>query len=313
MAPKSLKKTARKSARRSARRSAKKTARKSVRRSARKTCKSGKRRSRMSGRCKISPAKKYSPKKRSPGRPKKKEAPRESAKDFPEGTLKKGNDGFYKVQVDSKGRHTWKKCSASVNGRVNCRHNRPSSDSSIFGFLDVSQPGATVGASINRRNAMVPTPVNRRNATVGTPASTPASTPTITQGLLELFQPKLVTEAPQPKSLPAPPRQLLLGAPPKQSRSMGFGTPTRPTRPTINTKNINTAREFYTPQSSSIPSVYDWEKQTPASVSNITGNPLYQGPPTSKTPKTPNFVLAENGEWVEKEKTPKQSSFFGLW
>lgn len=300
MAPKSLKKTARKSARRSARRSAKKTARKSVRRSAKKTCKSGKRRSRISGRCRISPAKKYSPRKRSPGRPKKKEAPRDSPKDFPEGTLKKGNDGFYKVQVDSKGRHTWKKCSASVNGRVNCRHNRPSSDSSIFGFLDVSQPGATVGASINRRNAMVPAPVNRRNAIVGT--STPTSTPTITQGLLELFQPKLVTEAPQPKSLPAPPRQLLLGAPPKQSKSMGFGTPTRPT---INTKNINTARDFYTPQSST---VYDWEKQTPASVSNITGNPLYQGPPTSK-PK--------DGDWIDeiwdKGKTPKKSSFFGLW
>lgn len=303
MAPKSLKKTARRSAKktaRSTRRSAKKTtrrsAKKSTRRSARKTCKSGKRRSRVSGRCKISPAKKYSTRKRSPGRPKKKEAPRESPKDFPEGTLRKGNDGFYKVQIDSKGRHTWKKCSASVNGRVNCRHSRPSGSSSPFGLFDVSQPIAVTRVSINRRNAMMPTPNNRRNATIGT--STPASTPTITQGFLELFQPKLVPTPPTKPQLrlEAPPKQLLLGAPPKSSRSMGFGKP-KPIKPTINT-NINTAQDFYTPQTS-MPSVYDWSQtptqnpfnQTPASVSNITNNPQYEG---SATP-------------------PKKSSFFGLF
>lgn len=84
-------------------------------------CNSGRRRSPKTGRCNVTPAKKhYSIQRRSPGRPKNKSPPMSSVKLVAPGTVKLGNDGFYKASIDSKGRQSWRRCSASRNGRVNC-------------------------------------------------------------------------------------------------------------------------------------------------------------------------------------------------
>lgn len=90
------------------------------------SCKSGKRRSPKSGYCKASPPlPPRSQRKRSRGRPRSKKSPTQSAKEFPVGTIKKGNDGYYKVKEDSIGRLSWKKCTKTDGGKVSCKVQKP--------------------------------------------------------------------------------------------------------------------------------------------------------------------------------------------